>query len=89
MSLKNILHEQIQELGYISYEEMVRICLEEGFKISNGERRLRKSESPNIEPVMKKSKRGTEYIGGYKYIYPYTPTTTTLRDGQIEMFEMS
>ena len=74
---------------------MVRICLEEGFKISNGERRLRKSESPNIEPVMKKSKRGTEYIGGYKYIYPHLETTpeamtaVAITDGQIEMFAMS
>jgi len=70
MSLKSILQKRIIDQGQITYEEMVGICLEEGYRVSNGERRLRKSESPHIEPVMKESKRGTDYIAGYKYIKP-------------------
>ena len=68
MSLKQILNEAVRVNGYLSYEAFVKICLEEGYKISNGERRLRASESPNIKPIMKTSKRGTSYIAEYEYI---------------------
>lgn len=65
-SLKELLNQKIRELGYLSAEQVYKICLEEGYKLSNAERRLRASESPDIEPVMAKSKRGTNYISGYK-----------------------
>lgn len=68
MSLKTILNNLIAQRGYVSSEEVYHICQEEGFKLSNAERRLRRSESPNVEPVMAKSKRGTMYIKGYKFI---------------------
>jgi hypothetical protein len=66
-SLRSTLNALIKEKGYLSYEEIVRITLEEGYKPSNAERRLRHSESPDIEPVMAVSKRGTSYIKGYIY----------------------
>jgi hypothetical protein len=47
-------------------EEIYSECLELGYKLSNAERRLRHSESPDIEPVMATSKRGTNYIKGYQ-----------------------
>lgn len=65
MSLKAILNKTIQERGYISYDEMVAICRAENKKPSNGERRLRKSDSPMIEAVM--SENG-KYIKGYKVV---------------------
>jgi hypothetical protein len=67
MSLHKTLNNLIRERGYVSYEEIVRITLEEGYKPSNAERRLRQSESPLVIPVMAKSRRGTDYIKGYKW----------------------
>lgn len=64
------------EKGYLSYPDMVQYCLEEGFKPSNGERRLRPSESPNVKAEMKQSKRGTFYISGYRYAPPAPPKPT-------------
>lgn len=71
MSLRSTLHSYIKEKGYASYEECVRICMEEGYKPSNMERRLRHSESPAIEAVMGTSKRGMSYIKGYRWIEPH------------------
>ena len=67
MSLRSELNNLIQERVYLPYEEMVRFCIEAGYKVSNAERRLRHSESPNIAPEMAKSKRGTDYIRGYRW----------------------
>lgn len=69
-SLRQQLNNEIKRKGYLSYEEMVKICLEEGYRISNAERRLRKSESPEIEAVMGVSKRGTSYVKGWKQLNP-------------------
>ena len=67
MSLKDSLLQLLKSRGQLSYSEMVNVCLEDGMKISNGERRMRElcNEEP-IAPVMKKSKRGGEYIGGWE-----------------------
>ena len=73
MSLRQTLNNLIRDKGYVPYEEIVRVTLEEGYKISNSERRLRKSESPQVKPIMKLSKRNTEYIGGYKWDVPKIP----------------
>lgn len=62
-SLIFILNKEIRESGYISYQRMVQICQENGRKPSNGERRLRRSESPTVEAVM--NEKGA--ITGYKY----------------------
>lgn len=66
-SLKEKLNQLIKSRGYVSSAEIYEFCQREGMKLSNAERRLRKSESPDIIPVMAKSKRGTNYIQGYKY----------------------
>ena len=70
MSLQVILNNLIQNKGYVPYEEVVRVTLEEGYKVSNAERRLRRSESPKVKPIMKTSKRGTRYIGAYEWEEP-------------------
>lgn len=67
MSLRQTLNNLIRERGYVPYEDIVRITLEEGYKLSNAERRLRQSESPMVIPVMGKSRRGTDYIKGYQW----------------------
>lgn len=64
MSLKSILHKEIREKGFISTSEMEAICKRENKKISNGERRLRKSESPSVEAV--ENDKGA--IIGYKWV---------------------
>lgn len=64
MSLIKILNDKIKEAGQLSVEEVEIIAKDNGRKISNAERRLRKSESPNIAPV--KNKKG--YITAYRWI---------------------
>lgn len=69
-SLKQKLFNLIKEKGIISYGQMCQYVAEEGFKISTAERRLRElmhGESPMIEPVMKKSRRNTDYISSYSF----------------------
>ena len=64
--LINILYEAIKSRypDYLTTNEMERICKEHDKKISNGERRLRKSESPRVSAI-KNSKKA---IIGYKWI---------------------
>ena len=63
-SLKSELHKMIQSKGYCSYNEVVEKCRQLNYKISNGERRLRSSESPQIQTIY--GDKG--YITGYKFI---------------------
>ena len=65
MSLKKSLHDRIRlyEGKLYPYDEVERICRVLGYKISNAERRLRPSESPDIQTVY--SEKG--FIIGYKY----------------------
>ena len=63
ISLKMILCEEIQRRGFITQDEMERICKSEGYKISNGERRMRESRNL-IEPVRNKK----QAIIGYRWI---------------------
>lgn len=67
MSLKTTLNQIIKERngGIVSLQEIEQICRNMQYKLSNAERRLRPSESPNIERVMKNGA-----IIGYKY-YEY------------------
>lgn len=66
-SLRVKLNNLIRERGEVPYEELAKFTNEEGYKLSNMERRLRSSESPEIEPIMGYSKRGTEYIRAYRW----------------------
>lgn len=52
-SLKQILNETIQLKGFISTYELDYLCKQHHYKLSNAERRLRDSESPDIEKVRK------------------------------------
>jgi len=51
----------------MSCEELEQICKENHYKISNAERRLRRSESPFVRPVFNE---GGKFIVGYKYCPP-------------------
>jgi hypothetical protein len=62
MSLKKILNDKIQQAGQLSVEEIEIISKDNGYKISNAERRLR--ESPNVLAL--KNDRG--YIKAYAWI---------------------
>lgn len=73
-SLWTILNNYIKERGQITYGELCQKVAEEGYKVETATRRLRKSESPNVEAIRANSKRNTEYISGYKWIgEPETP----------------
>lgn len=73
-SLRETLTTYIREHGYASYGEIVQLTLEYGAKLSNAERRLRHSESPNIRAVMGVSKRKTSFIKGYEWKEEKIPT---------------
>ena len=64
MSLISKLNEAIKLNGYMSLDEIYKLTEELGFKQSNAERRLRKSESPFVNSV----KNAKHYIVGYKYV---------------------
>jgi len=64
MSLKSLLHSEIQRRGYLSLSEVHAIAAREGHKLSNAERRLRASESPSVKAVT--NEKG--YIIGYKWV---------------------
>lgn len=68
MSLKSNLNNLIKEKGYITYQEMIEYCVENGYKTSNAERRLRHSESPNVKAIMGKKKSGGYAIIGYQWL---------------------
>ena len=67
MSLHSHLNRIIKERGYLSREEMEKIVRDMQFSVSNAERRLRRSESPNVTEVMGKNQRGITVIVGYRW----------------------
>jgi len=68
-SFLKILHEAIHQRGILTYAEMVSICVEEGHKVSYGEKLLRKPfTSPElIGKIPKKNKRGDDYVYAYQW----------------------
>ena len=72
-SLWTLLNNRLIRDGYLSYGQVAQIAVEEGFKVSTAERRLRKSDSPSVKAETAISRRGTEYISGYRYA-PTEPT---------------
>lgn len=61
MSLIKELNRIIRERDYMSVDQIEAYCKEHRYKLSNAERRLRASESPNVEAVRDKG-----YIIGYR-----------------------
>ena len=63
MGLKKILERQIKFYNgeMMPYEEVKKKCEDLGFRVSNGERRLRPSEAKNIKTIY--HKKG--YVLGY------------------------
>lgn len=67
MSLKSSLNQIIKDRngGIVSLAEIEAYCHQAHYKLSNAERRLRPSESPNIERLVKNGA-----IIGYRYLAP-------------------
>lgn len=63
--LKYLLNKKIEQAGYLSIDEVNEIANKTGYKISNAERRLRKSESPSVDAVFNEKNK---YIIGYKWV---------------------
>jgi|TARA_Y100000034_G_scaffold130247_1_gene188197 hypothetical protein len=63
MGLKKELTTWIRNQGEVSYKEIEEYCKENYYKVSNAERCLRPSSSPQIEAIKKK-----RYITGYRWI---------------------
>ena len=76
--LKQILNDKIQDEGYLSVDDVNEICDLNGRKRSNGERRLRPSESPLIVAV--RGSRGV--IQGYKWVGLPEPVTDLIFNQQ-------
>ena len=77
-SLRDKLKNLVLSKGQISYGEVCQFVAEEGYKVSTAERRLRglcsshdeqkRPQVPEIRPVMKKSKRNTDYIAAWERV---------------------
>lgn len=67
MSLKDSLLHLLHSRGQVTYGEVCQFTVEEGYKVETASRRLRElvNEHP-IEVITKKSKRGTNYIAGWR-----------------------
>lgn len=65
MSLKSNLNQIIRDRngGVVSIDEIAAYCKKASYKLSNAERRLRRSDSPDIEPVYNPKKTA---IVGYR-----------------------
>ena len=68
MSFRDKLNKFIRDRGRVSYGDFANFCVQEGYKISTGERELRESRSPDVGREEKRSKRGTNYIAFYVWI---------------------
>ena len=62
--LRILLNEEIERRGFMTINEVHDFAKDLNHKESNAERRLRPSESPNIETI--RDKKGNNI--GYKYI---------------------
>jgi hypothetical protein len=77
----------VKEKGTVDYGSFCTFVVEEGFKISSAERRMREimaQPDSKIEATHKRSKRNTDYIAGYYWIgnEPVAPTyQLAMRDG--------
>jgi hypothetical protein len=63
MSLIKELNDEIKKRGFISVSDFNKLVDSLGYKRSNAERRVRKSDSPMIEPV--KNKRLAPLVAYY------------------------
>lgn len=79
-SLWTLLNNYIKERGQITYGELCQKVAEEGYKVETAARRLRKSESPNVEAIRANSKRNTEYISGYKWVGERVKSPANLKE---------
>lgn len=74
MSLKSSLHQLIKDRNgqIFTLSELEVYCKQAGYKLSNSERRLRASESPNIQSVYDEKHH---HIIGYKWKFTELDTT--------------
>ena len=64
-SLKSILNTEIRSAGYLSVQQVYDIARSMQNKVSNAERRLRPSESPNVRSI--RSADSPHAIIGYEW----------------------
>jgi len=66
MGLKKDLHEILKSMEgrVLTCDQLEIICKRQGRKLSNGERRLRPSDSPQVESI----RNGKGYIVGYRWL---------------------
>ena len=71
MSLKDRLKKLIETKGEISFGELATFTAEEGYRVSNMERRMRELCSEgHAHAIMGLSRRKTEYITGWSFKKP-------------------
>ena len=79
ISLRQKLNDFIKQRGQVSYDEIKRLC-ETGYfgsyyRMATAERRMRPSESPDIEPIIEGG-----YIKAYKHLKPIEWEERAVRD---------
>lgn len=89
-SLRQKLHNKILTEGHVSYGAMCQFTVEEGYKVSTAERRLRELHEDNLISLeWATSKRNTRYISAYlaggRKPQPKTTHTPVFieKDGQV------
>ena len=66
MNLSEKLLRKVQVEGTCTYAALCQFTLEEGYKIKTMDSKLRKhAEDGLIQPIIRPSKRNTEYISAY------------------------
>jgi hypothetical protein len=82
--LRKILNSDLQQKGYLSIDEVHAIAKSEGHKESNGERRLRPSESPYAKPIY--NPFPPRNITGYRWIGPKSEKVQIMQFPQQSIF---
>jgi ATP-dependent Clp protease ATP-binding subunit ClpA len=91
LSLKDKLYNLIKAQGSLTYGEMCSWVAEEGYKVSTGERELRRlvedeTLNPRVDNMWKNSKRNKLYICGYtlKGEIPKKEVRYVIIDGEVK-----
>lgn len=87
-TLKDILHDELRRKGYISFNRMEEICKDNHYKTETGRRVLEKDNSPQVEHLKAKSKRGSIFIKGYKWNDSFPQRSELKKDRPKFLYEM-
>lgn len=89
MGLEKKLQNLIREKGCISYDELIVFCRQERKKIETATRKLRKSISPMIEPIIGRKKSGGTAIVAYKWVGRLDDGITPLKTPNLKPDDIS